>query len=137
VEPQRQGQHGPGAGRTGQDRRQRGGGPQGALHDASQDRQRRPAGQPHHAQHGAPDGDGHANEQAHAQPMIRRSPESRAAKESHDKLLAVKPGQQVYVVPFHKRATLIRINMEKEQAVVQSGIFELELPLADLEPVRD
>ena len=33
-------------------------------------------------------------------------------------------------------ATLIRIEESKNQAVVQSGIFELEIPLADLEPVR-
>jgi len=34
-------------------------------------------------------------------------------------------------------ATLIRINAEKAQAVVQSGIFELEAPLSDLEPVHE
>ncbi len=39
-------------------------------------------------------------------------------------------------MPFHKRATLIRLNPDKDQAVVQSGIFEMEIPLADLEPIR-
>ena len=70
-------------------------------------------------------------------PMIRRSATGKAAQANRDRLLHVQPGQQVYVVPFHKRATLIRINEEKQQAVVQSGVFEMELPLADLEPVRD
>ncbi len=70
-------------------------------------------------------------------PMVRRSPDDQAAKANREKLLAVQPGQQVYVVPFHKRATLIRLNADKDQAVVQSGIFELEIPLADLEPIKD
>lgn len=69
-------------------------------------------------------------------PMARRDPGGQVARENRRKILAVQPGQQVYVVPFHKRATLIRINEEKDQAVVQSGIFEMEIPLADLEPVR-
>ncbi|MCL2700850.1 MAG: hypothetical protein FWE88_04055 [Phycisphaerae bacterium] len=79
------------------------------------------------------DGD---SEPAAPQPMHRRSPQGRS-KEHLDKLLAVQPGQQVYVVPFHKRATLLRINPDKQHAVVQSGAFELEIPLTDLEPVRE
>ena len=77
------------------------------------------------------------NEPASVQPMQRRHAAGRAARENVNKLLAVKPGQPVYVVPFQKRATLIRINTEKQLAVVQSGIFEMEIPLADVEPVRD
>jgi len=69
-------------------------------------------------------------------PIERRSADSKEAIANHDKLLATKPGDQVYVVPFHKRATLIRLNPDKDQAVVQSGIFEMEIPLADLEPVQ-
>jgi DNA mismatch repair protein MutS2 len=69
-------------------------------------------------------------------PIERRSPDSKEAIANRDKLLATKPGDQVYVVPFHKRATLIRLNPDKDQAVVQSGIFEMEIPLADLEPVQ-
>ena len=69
-------------------------------------------------------------------PIERRSPDSKEAIANRDKLLAAKPGDQVYVVPFHKRATLIRLNPDKDQAVVQSGIFEMEIPLADLEPVQ-
>ena len=68
-------------------------------------------------------------------PMPRRSPADRDAKANRDKLLATQPGQQVFVVPFGKRATLIRLVPEKDQAVVQSGVFELELPLADLAPI--
>jgi len=50
--------------------------------------------------------------------------------------MAVEPGEQVYVVPFHKRATLIRILADKDLAVVQSGIFEMQVPLIDLEPLQ-
>jgi DNA mismatch repair protein MutS2 len=69
-------------------------------------------------------------------PIERRSADSKEAIANRDMLLAAKPGDQVYVVPFHKRATLIRLNPDKDQAVVQSGIFEMEIPLADLEPVQ-
>jgi len=69
------------------------------------------------------------------QPIPRRKTDSKAAKASRQALLLTQPGEQVYVVPFNKTATLIRLNKDKEQAVVQSGIFEMELPLADLEPV--
>jgi DNA mismatch repair protein MutS2 len=76
-----------------------------------------------------------ARERAAEKPMRRRKTGSKAAKKNHQALLATKPGEQVYVVPFQKRATLIRINPDKDLAVVQSGIFEMEIPLADLEPV--
>ncbi len=69
------------------------------------------------------------------QPIPRRKTDSKAAKASRQALLLTQPGEQVYVVPFNKTATLIRLNKDKAQAVVQSGIFEMELPLADLEPV--
>jgi DNA mismatch repair protein MutS2 len=69
-------------------------------------------------------------------PMQRRSPQSRDAQKDRQALLATQPGQKVFVVPFNKPATLIRINTDKDQAVVQSGAFEMELPLADLEPLR-
>lgn len=70
-------------------------------------------------------------------PMHRRSGQSRAAQDNKAALLGIEPGQQVFVVPFNKRATLIRILAEKGQAIVQSGIFEMQLPLADLEPIRE
>ena len=68
--------------------------------------------------------------------MLRRSPDSRAAKANRQAVLKTDPGQQVYVVPFHKRATLIRFNHEKDEAVVQSGAFEMQIPISDLEPAR-
>jgi len=69
-------------------------------------------------------------------PMDRGRASGRAASAKRDALLALAPGEKVYVVPFQKRATLIRFNAEKDVAVVQSGIFEMEIPLADLEPLR-
>jgi DNA mismatch repair protein MutS2 len=78
-----------------------------------------------------------ADEVQDNRPMSRRDAQSRAVKVSRHALMDAKPGQQVFVVPFNKRATLIRILPEKDRAIVQSGIFEMQLPLADLEPLRD
>lgn len=69
-------------------------------------------------------------------PMRRVSPHARAAQDNRAALLATQPGQKVFVVPFNKSATLIRIKPDKDQAVVQSGAFEMELPLADLAPMH-
>jgi DNA mismatch repair protein MutS2 len=69
-------------------------------------------------------------------PMDRVNVGGRAAEAKIKALLALEPGQQVYVVPFHKRATLIRIQADKDLAVVQSGIFEMQIPLVDLEPLQ-
>jgi DNA mismatch repair protein MutS2 len=67
-------------------------------------------------------------------PIPRRHPDSKAAHANRQVILATEPGSEIYVVPFHKRATLIRLLPEKDQAVVQSGIFEMTIGLADLEP---
>jgi DNA mismatch repair protein MutS2 len=68
-------------------------------------------------------------------PMDRGRAAGRAANAKRDAVMAVPSGQQVYVVPFHKRATLIRYNEEKDIATVQSGIFEIQVPLADIEVI--
>jgi len=68
-------------------------------------------------------------------PIRRRTPTSKKARASRDAILATEPGVQVFVVPFGKRATLIRFVTDKDLAVVQSGAFEVEIPIADLEPV--
>jgi hypothetical protein len=70
-------------------------------------------------------------------PVRHRSPDSKAARQARQAVLNVPPGEPVYVVPFHKRATLIRFETDKDQAIVQSGVFEMEIPIADLEPVKD
>ena len=67
-------------------------------------------------------------------PMQRRSSSAKAAQANREELLAMEPGAKVFVVPFGKRATLIRVSAEKELATVQSGIFEMEIPICDLEP---
>lgn len=69
-------------------------------------------------------------------PMTRRKEGSAQANKNREQLIDAKPGSKVFVVPFNKRATLIRVNADKGLAVVQSGIFEMELPLADLEPAH-
>jgi len=69
-------------------------------------------------------------------PMPRRRPESSAARANRQAVLKAAPGDRLYVMPFHKHATLIRFNHEKDEAVVQSGAFEMQIPIADLEPAR-
>jgi len=77
-----------------------------------------------------------APKEAPNRPMDRVNVGARAAEAKIKALLALEPGQQVYVVPFHKRATLIRIQADKDLAIVQSGIFEMQIPLVDLEPLQ-
>jgi len=69
-------------------------------------------------------------------PMRRSVLTGKAADENRQAVLKTPPGEQVFVIPFQKRATLVRILPEKEKAVVQSGAFEMEFPLSDLAPVR-
>ncbi len=69
------------------------------------------------------------------QVVCHRSAGSKGAKKSRDAILNAKPGDQVYVIPFSKRATLIRIQQDKGSVLVQSGAFEMEVSLADIEPV--
>jgi hypothetical protein len=68
-------------------------------------------------------------------PIRRRRTGSRKARASRKTVLATEPGAQVYVVPFGKRATLIRFIPEKDLAVVQSGAFEVQIKISDLEPI--
>jgi len=70
------------------------------------------------------------------QPVTRRRPDSAKAQAARQAVLATQPGEEVYVVPFHKRARLIRFNDAQDQALVASGPFEMEIPVADLEPAR-
>jgi DNA mismatch repair protein MutS2 len=81
-----------------------------------------------------------ADQQVHDEPLDNRPMPRRQVNENEaaairEAVLAIQPGQQVFVVPFQKRATVIRIDPDRNQAVVQSGIFEMELPLKDLEPI--
>ena len=68
-------------------------------------------------------------------PMPRQSGAGGDAEANRRNILAMQPGQQVFVVPFGKRATLIRFVPGKDHAIVQSGVFELDLPLSDLAPI--
>jgi DNA mismatch repair protein MutS2 len=68
--------------------------------------------------------------------LRRRSPESAAARRSREAVKHLRPGEMVYVVPFRKRAKLLRIDEEKQLGVVLSGAFEMEVPLGEIEPDR-
>ncbi len=67
-------------------------------------------------------------------PVRHRRADSAAAKKNRQKILQIEPGRKVFVVPFKKQATLIRTDPDKDLAVVQSGAFEMEVPIADIEP---
>ena len=103
-----------------------------------QDRPGKPArkGKPFGAAQGKPFGAAQGKQKRPdkgGQPMPRSASSARAARAARKDILSLQPGQQVYVVPFGKRAKLIRINAEKGKAVVQSGAFEMEIPLADID----
>jgi DNA mismatch repair protein MutS2 len=69
------------------------------------------------------------------EPIRRPRPDSKKVRKNVRKVLQVEPGEPVFVVPFNQRATLIRIDHEKDQAIVQAGAFEMQVALADLAPV--
>ena len=62
--------------------------------------------------------------------------DSSSAKADREAVLKLEPGEEVYVVPFHKRGRLIRFNHDKDQALVSIGAFEMQIPIADLAPPR-
>ncbi len=69
-------------------------------------------------------------------PLPRRQAGTAKAERAKQKMLAAEPGQDVYVVPFRQRARLVRINEDKDTATVSAGAFEMEVALADLEPLN-
>ncbi|MBS3820932.1 MAG: hypothetical protein KGY81_04125, partial [Phycisphaerae bacterium] len=69
-------------------------------------------------------------------PLPRRDAGSKKAAHARKALLATKPGSEVFVVPFRQRARLLRVNEDKDTATVSTGAFEMEVPLADLEPLK-
>ncbi|HET6426777.1 MAG TPA: hypothetical protein VFJ30_00090 [Phycisphaerae bacterium] len=95
---------------------------------------KQPPGQPQTAR--GPKGHKPAGKDSKDLPIVRRRPDSAKAQASRQAVLATQPGQEVYVVPFHKRARLIRFNAAQDQALVASGPFEMEIPVADLEPAK-
>ena len=87
-----------------------------------------------HAREGKPGGKGKSVKD---RPVVHRSPDSSSAKADREAVLKTEPGEEIYVVPFHKRGRLIRFNHDKDQAVVSIGAFEMQIPIADLAPPRD
>jgi DNA mismatch repair protein MutS2 len=68
-------------------------------------------------------------------PIPRRDGDN-ASEKNRRLVLQTPPGRQVYVIPFQRLATLVRLEPERDQAVVQAGAFEMQVPLSDLEPAR-
>lgn len=96
---------------------------------------------PHVGQEARPGGRGSKGkprpQQPRSRPIPHRRPDSKAGKANRQAVLQTPPGRAVYVVPFQKRATLVRVDADKDVAIVSSGAFEMELPLADIEPVTE
>jgi len=76
-------------------------------------------------------------EAAADKPIPHRKADSARARANRRAVLKLEAGSEVFVVPFHKRATLVRIDEAKDAAIVQAGAFEMQVSLADVEPVRD
>jgi uncharacterized protein YaiI (UPF0178 family) len=70
-------------------------------------------------------------------PVPHRRPQSPAARVARPAVLKIPPGEQVYVVSFHRRATLIRFDEARDMAYVQAGAFEISVPIADLDVPRE
>ena len=112
-------------------RPRRGEGPDGSARGQGEPRQRRKGRDKTAQQQRKPKGP------PPDRPIRHVEPDSKAARANTQAVAKLQPGDAVFVIPFNKRATLIRVDVEKGQAVVQSGIFELDLPLADVEPIRE
>ncbi|MBN1941772.1 MAG: hypothetical protein JW849_00600 [Phycisphaerae bacterium] len=68
-------------------------------------------------------------------PIERRQVDDKRAQKNRAAVLATPPGERIYVIPFRAAATLIRIDEKKDLAVVSRGAFEMQVPIADCEPV--
>jgi dsDNA-specific endonuclease/ATPase MutS2 len=82
----------------------------------------------------------HPSEKSHTgpgkdKPIRRGLPHGKAAERKRRAVLGTKPGQKVFVVPFNTAATLVHIDQNKNQAVVLRGAMEIQVAIADLEPV--
>ncbi|NLF33219.1 MAG: hypothetical protein GX591_20320 [Planctomycetes bacterium] len=89
---------------------------------------------------GRPEGQGQGRDQDQEQgqadrPVPHRRADSARARANRRTVAAMDPGSEVYVVPFQKRATLVRVDEARAIAVVQSGAFEMQVNLADVEPL--
>ena len=68
-------------------------------------------------------------------PIPHGKTKGKTADENRKAILATKPGEKVFVVPFNTAATLLRIDPDKDQITVQRGAFEMQVKLSDCQPV--
>lgn len=68
-------------------------------------------------------------------PIEHRDSDDKRAKQNRAGVLATKPGEKIFVVPFRSAATLLRIDEKKDVVVVSRGAFEMQIAIADCEPV--
>ena len=65
-------------------------------------------------------------------PMQRgKTPAGKRAAKHSKALESLKPGDPIFLISFNDSYTLVRLELDKAQAVVQSGVFELTVPLSD------
>ena len=49
-------------------------------------------------------------------------------------MTTLKPGDKVHVKSFARSGTVVRLQLQRQQAVVAIGAVEVEVPLADVQP---
>ena len=69
-------------------------------------------------------------------PIRHGKQKGRHAQSNLQKIIATKPGELVFVIPFNSTATLIKIDERKQVAFVQKGAFEMQVKLSDLLPSK-
>ncbi len=69
----------------------------------------------------------------HYQNEAKRMEEARQAKEEwHNWLGTLRSGDTIYVKKFERSAKLVRLQLQKQTAVIEAGQVEMEVPLAEL-----
>ncbi len=106
--------------------------PQTGPFAPKQQEQKTPRKEQKHMRNGKP---GPNAEQNKDRPIEHRDTFDRQAKKTRAAVLATKPGEKIFVVPFRSAATLVRFDEKKDLAVVSRGAFEMQISIADCEPV--
>ena len=70
--------------------------------------------------------------------LERQAAELRSQREAFEqwrqRVTTLKPGETVYVKSFARSGTVVRLQLQRQQAVVAIGAVEVEVSLADLQP---
>ncbi len=81
-------------------------------------------------------GKGGRHRTAEDRPLRHGKAKGKSANSHRTAVLAVTPGEDVFVVPFNRSCTLVRIDADKDLAIVQTGAFELQVAISDIKPTK-